>query len=256
MPSPSHYRHPDYPTREAAEEAAIRAFEQVVDAHGHEVAAIIVEPGVQGAAGMLTQPADFLKRVKAAAERAGTLLIFDEVAVGFGRSGDAMFACQSAGIKPDFLCLAKGLTGGYLPLAATLTTQRVYDAFLGPPEEGRTFFHGHTYTGNPLGAAAALATLDIFERENIVEGLPAKTKYFADGLERFRGRPHVGDIRRYGLCAGIELVADVDTKTPFASRERIGMKVCQATIARGVFLRPLGDVIVLVPPAQLCTHRF
>ena len=150
-------------------------------------------------------------------------------------------------MQPDFLCLAKGLTSGYLPLA-TLTTQRVYDAFLGPPEDGRTFFHGNTYTGNPLGAAAALATLDIFERENIVAGLPAKTTYFAAGLERFRGRAHVGDIRRYGLCAGIELVADVETKKPFASRDRIGMKICQAVIARGVFLRPLGDVIVLVPP--------
>ena len=255
-PSPCAYRHDGYPSRADAEEAAIRDFEAMVDAHAGQLAAIIVEPGVQGAAGMLTQPAGFLKRVKDAADRAGTLLIFDEVAVGFGRSGDALFACQSIGVTPDFLCLAKGLTGGYLPLAATLTTERVFQAFLGPPELGRTFFHGHTYTGNPLGAAAAHATLDIFEQTDLLPELKKKTDYFRSGLSSLSSHPNVGDIRQFGLCAGVEIVQSKDSKAAFPAKERIGMKICQACVERGVFLRPLSDVIVLVPPLTLSHAEF
>ncbi|MEE2756387.1 MAG: adenosylmethionine--8-amino-7-oxononanoate transaminase [Myxococcota bacterium] len=255
-PSPCAYRHDGYTTRRDAEEAAVRAFEVMADDHGDQLAAIIVEPGVQGAAGMLTQPDGFLKRVKIAADKAGALLIFDEVAVGFGRSGDAMFACQSIGVTPDFLCLAKGLTGGYLPLAATLTTERVFQAFLGPPELGRTFFHGHTYTGNPLGAAAAHATLDIFEKTEILAELKNKTKYFRQGLHSLAGHPNVGDIRQFGLCAGIEIVESKESKQGFPAKERIGMRICQACVERGVFLRPLGDVIVLVPPLTLSDAEF
>ena len=250
-PSPSAYRHPDGMTRAETEEAAVQELERLVEEHGPSLAAIVVEPGVQGAAGMLTQPEGFLKRVRQAADAAGTLLIVDEVAVGFGRSGHTMFASQHLGIQPDIMCLAKGISGGYLPLAATMTTEAIFEAFLGRPELGRTFFHGHTYTGNPLGAAAAHATLDIFEKENVLDGLPAKVAYLRERLKRLEHMDAVGDVRQFGLCAGIELVADRATKTPFESHERRGMKVCTHAVKRGVFLRPLGDVIVLVPPLSL-----
>ena len=250
-PSPSAYRHPDDVTREDAEEQAVQELERLVAEHGSNLAAIVVEPGVQGAAGMLTQPEGFLRRVRQAADAAGTLLIVDEVAVGFGRCGHTMFASQHLGIEPDIMCLAKGISGGYLPIAATLTTESIFEAFLGRPELGRTFYHGHTYTGNPLGAAAAHATLDIFEKENVLAGLPAKVDYLREHLKRLEGLSAVGDIRQFGLCAGIELVADKATKRPFESSERIGMKVCAEAVSRGVFLRPLGDVIVLVPPLSL-----
>ena len=250
-PSPSCYRHPPHLSREAAEEAAVLELERLVATHAETLAAVVVEPGMQGAAGILTQPAGFLRRVRDACDAAGTLLILDEVAVGFGRSAEALFACEAAGVDPDLLCLAKGLTGGYLPLAATLATERVYEAFLGPPEAGRTFFHGHTYTGNPLGAAAAHATLDVFEREQVVEGLPARAAHLAAELERLQDLPAVGDIRRYGLCVGIELVADRATKAPYPAAERRGMRVCNAARDVGVFLRPLGDVVVLMPALSM-----
>ena len=229
---------------------ALEALEALVEQHGPTLAAIVLEPGMQGAAGMVTQPAGFTRRVRKLADRAGALLILDEVAVGFGRSGE-LFASNKEGVAPDFLCLAKGLTGGYLPMAATLTTERVFRAFLGHPSEGRTFFHGHTYTGNPLAAAAAHATLDIFEKTDLLAELPGKVARLAELLEELRVLPAVGDIRQYGLAAGIELYADRDTKTSYPAIERRGMKVCGAARKRGVFLRPLGDVVVLMPPLTL-----
>lgn len=250
-PSPSCYRHPGIARRADAEERAVRELERLVAAHAGELAAVIVEPGMQGAAGILTQPSGFLKRVRAACDAAGTLLIVDEVAVGFGRSGRALFACEAEGVAPDLLCLAKGLTGGYLPLAATLATERIFEAFLGPPESGRTFFHGHTYTGNPLGAAAAHATLDVFERDDVLAGLPAKARHLGAELARLSGLPAVGDIRQFGLCAGVELVADKETKAPYPATERRGMRVCTEARRRGVFLRPLGDVVVVMPPLSM-----
>ena len=231
-------------------ELASRDLEQVLERSGSTIAAIVLEPGMQGAAGMLTQPPGYVKRVRELADRAGTLLILDEVAMGMGRSG-AMFASEAEGVVPDLLCLAKGLTGGYLPLAATLASERIFEAFLGPPEAGRTFFHGHTYTGNALGCAAALATLDIFEKEDIVSGLPARISALSERLERLRGMPHVADIRQYGLSAGVELLKDPERGTPFEPAERRGVAVCLAARQRGVFLRPLGDVIVLMPPLTL-----
>jgi adenosylmethionine-8-amino-7-oxononanoate aminotransferase len=162
-----------------------------------------------------------------------------------------MFACEREAVVPDILCLAKGLTGGYLPMAATLTTERVFRAFLGPPAEGRTFFHGHTYTGNALAAAAALATLDVFADERVLEALPAKIAQLHRELERLQPFRAVGDIRTYGLAAGIELVADRATRAPFAASERRGMRVCRAARRRGVFLRPLGDTVVLMPPLSI-----
>jgi adenosylmethionine-8-amino-7-oxononanoate aminotransferase len=231
-------------------ELASRDLESTLARCGDQIAAIVLEPGMQGAAGMLTQPPGYVKRVRELADRAGTLLVLDEVAMGMGRSG-AMFASETEGVVPDLMCLAKGLTGGYLPLAATLATERIFEAFLGPPEAGRTFFHGHTYTGNALGCAAAIATLDIFEREALVQGLPARVEALTQRLRRLRGLPHVADIRQYGLSAGIELVKDVETGEPFDPAERRGMAVCLGARERGVFLRPLGDVIVLMPPLTL-----
>ena len=205
-----------------------------MEEHGPSLAAIVVEPGVQGAAGMLTQPKGFLKRVRQAADAAGTLLIVDEVAVGFGRSGHTMFASQHLGIQPDIMCLAKGISGGYLPLAATMTTEAIFEAFLGRQNSAGHFFTG-IHTGNPLGAAAAHATLDIFEKENVLDGLPAKVAYMRERLKRLEHMDAVGDVRQFGLCAGIELVADRATKTPFESHERRGMKVCTHAVKRVFF---------------------
>jgi len=230
-----------------AASGALQALEALVHTHGSTLAAIVLEPGMQGAAGMVTQPAGFTKRVRELANRAGALLILDEVAVGFGRSGE-LFASTKEGVAPDFLCLAKGLTGGYLPMAATLTTERIFRAFLGHPSEGRTFFHGHTYTGNPLAAAAAHATLDIFEQTDLLAELPGKVARLAVLLDDLRVLPAVGDIRQYGLAAGIELFSDRDSRTSYPAQERRGMKVCGAARRHGVFLRPLGDVVVLMPP--------
>jgi len=224
--------------------------ERLVAEHGDTLAAIVLEPGVQGAAGMLVQPPGFVHRVRELADRAGTLLILDEVAVGFGRSG-RLFASEREGVSPDLLCLAKGITGGYLPLAATLATERIFAAFLGEPAEGRTFFHGHTYTANPLAAAAAHATLDIFERTSLLAELPGRIALLAELLDGLRDLPAVGDIRQYGLAAGIELVRDRATKAPYPAAERRGMRACRAARAHGVFLRPLGDVLVLMPPLTL-----
>jgi len=234
---------------------AFETLEALVDRHGSTLAAIVLEPGMQGAAGMVTQPAGFTRRVRELADRSGALLVLDEVAVGFGRSGE-LFASNKEGVAPDLLCLAKGLTGGYLPMAATLTTERIFRAFLGLPSEGRTFFHGHTYTGNPLAAAAAHATLDIFEQTDLLKQLPGKVTRLSALLDELRVLPAVGDIRQYGLAAGIELYADRDTRTSYPAVERRGMKVCGAARKRGVFLRPLGDVIVLMPPLTLSDDEF
>lgn len=249
-PAPYCYRCPLGLERTSCALDCISLLERIVRAEGDRVAAIVIESGVQGAAGMVVQPEGFLRRARAVADEVGCLLILDEVATGFGRSG-RMFACETEGVAPDLLCLAKGLTGGYLPMAATLTTERIFEAFLGPPQEGRTFFHGHTYTGNALAAAAALATLDIFERDDVLATLPAKIARLSSELLRLRGLPAVGDIRQFGLAAGIELVADRAGKTSFPPGERRGMGVCRAARTRGVFLRPLGDTIICMPPLSI-----
>ncbi|HEV7225892.1 MAG TPA: aminotransferase class III-fold pyridoxal phosphate-dependent enzyme, partial [Pirellulales bacterium] len=205
------------------------------------------EPLVQAAAGMIAHPPGYLRGVRELTRRYDVLLIADEVAVGFGRTG-RMFACEHEDVAPDFLCLAKGLTGGYLPLAATLTTSEIWRAFLGRYEESKQFYHGHTYGGNPLGAAAALASLDLFDEEQVFEQLPAKIARLAEHLQRIAGLPHVGDVRQRGLIAGIELVEDRAAKTPYPWSERRGQRVCDVARRRGVLLRPLGDVVVLMPP--------
>ncbi|MBN1419256.1 MAG: adenosylmethionine--8-amino-7-oxononanoate transaminase [Planctomycetes bacterium] len=217
---------------------------------GERIAAIVIEPAIQGAGGMIAFPSGFTRRVVEIARAHGVLVIADEVATGFGRTG-RMFACEREGIEPDILALAKGITGGYLPLAATLATEEIHDAFLGRSEELRTFFHGHSYTGNAAACAAALASLAIFRQEDTL----ARVRIRAAELERLlaplRDHPHVGDIRQAGLMAGIEIVRDRATREPFPAAERVGVRVARAGRARGVILRPLGDVIVILPPLSI-----
>jgi adenosylmethionine-8-amino-7-oxononanoate aminotransferase len=222
----------------------------VVRHHAAELAAVVVEPLVQGAAGMITAPDGYLRRVREVTRECDVLLIADEVAVAFGRLG-SLFACAQEDVTPDFLCLAKGLTGGYLPLAATLTTEEVFAAFLGPAAVGRTFYHGHTYTGNPLGAAVALASLDRLLGPDGLPALPEKIERLSRQLERLRTLPLVGDVRQRGLLAGIELVRDRRTKEPFPPERRVGRTVCRLARLQGVLLRPLGDVVVVMPPLAI-----
>ena len=211
--------------------------------HEGEVAAVIMEPLVQGAAGMLVHPEGYLRAVRELCDRHDVLLILDEVATGFGRTG-RMFACEHEDVAPDLLCLAKGLTGGYLPLAATLASERIYNAFLGEFEEFRTFFHGHTYTGNPLACAAALATLEVFEEERTLERLQPKIELLGRLLEPLAAHPSVREVRRRGFMTGIEL-------TGFPLEERIGHRVTLEARRGGAIIRPLGDVVVLMPPLAI-----
>ena len=214
---------------------------QALTDHGQQVAAMIIEPLVQGAAGMLLQPVGYLSAVRELCDRHGVLLIADEVATGFGRTG-RMFACDHESVSPDLMCLAKGLTGGYLPLAATLATERVYGGFLGEHTEMRTFFHGHTYTGNPLACAAALANLEIFEREQTATRASELAAVLSKLLDDVvAGLPHVKEVRQLGLMCGIELEG-------FDQGRRTGHLVTLAARSRGAIVRPLGDVVVLMPP--------
>ena len=206
--------------------------EQVLAEHHRRIAAVVIEPLVQAAAGMIVHPPGYLRGVRELTRRYDVLLIADEVAVGFGRTG-RMFACEHEGVTPDLLCLAKGLTGGYLPMAATLATDEIWQAFLGSYAESKTFFHGHTYGGNPLGAAAALATLDVFEEERTLERLPPKIARLAEHLARIARLPHVGDVRQRGLIAAVELVRDAATKEPYPWEERRGLRVCDYARAAG-----------------------
>lgn len=216
------------------------AVRQAVARHAEELAAVIIEPLVQGAGGMLVQPPGFVRAVRDACSEHGVLLIADEVATGFGRTG-TMFACEQEGVSPDFLCVAKGLTGGYVPLAATLTTERVYSAFLGDRREGKQFFHGHTFTGNPVACAAALASLRLFETDRVLERVRRRADQLARGLrERIAPLPAVREVRQKGLMVGIELAI------PGAAYD-----VCQRVRAYGVILRPLGDVVVWMPPLSI-----
>jgi adenosylmethionine-8-amino-7-oxononanoate aminotransferase len=199
---------------------------------------------------MIVQPDGVLAGIRLLCDKYDVLMIADEVAVGFGRTG-RMFACEHESVQPDLLCAAKGITGGYLPLAATFAAQKIYDAFLGDPWEGKTFYHGHTYTGNPLACAAALASLDLFERNDLVAEVRKKAALLAEMLEPLKNVKNVGDIRQKGFMVGIELVADKSSRSPFDPKQRIGAEVCKRLRCRGIILRPLGDVIVLMPPLAM-----
>lgn len=227
--------------------ACADSVEDVLKRHHDEIAALIVEPMLLAAGGMITMPPGYLTRLRKLCTRYRVLMIADEVATGFGRTG-RMFACEHEGIKPDLMAVSKGLTGGYLPLAATLTTERIYRAFLGRYDEFKAFFHGHSYTGNPLGCAVALANLEVFRKERTLARLQPKIKTLGRLLAPFRAHQHVGDIRQLGLIVGIELVRNRGTKAPYPLAERVGMRVADEAKKLGLLLRPLGNVIVLMPP--------
>ena len=228
----------------------LKELERLMEAHAHELAGLVIEPLVQGAGGMIVQPPGFLKKVRELCDRFEVLMIADEVAVGFGRTG-AMFACGREGVTPDILALSKGISAGYLPLAATLTTRKVYDAFWGAYRDLKTFFHGHTFTGNPIACAAALASLDLFESDALLESLKPKIAYLAQRLRALSDLPHVGEVRHEGMIGGIELVADKESKKPYPWEERVGVRVCLEARKHGLFLRPLGNVIVVFPPLSI-----
>jgi len=199
---------------------------------------------------MLVSPPGYLKGIRELCTRYNILMIADEVAVGFGRTGK-MFACEHEDVAPDILTLGKGITGGYLPLAATIATDEIYNAFLGEYDEFKTLFHGHTYTGNPVACAAALASLDVFEKDRTIIELQKKIEFLEKGLKRFWDLKHVGDVRQKGFMVGIELVSNRDSKEPFPPQNKTGIKVIMEARRRGVILRPLGDVIVLMPPLSI-----
>jgi adenosylmethionine-8-amino-7-oxononanoate aminotransferase len=248
--SPYCYRCPLRKTRSQCRMACLKQAETVIRRHSREAAALVIEPLVQGAAGMLMQPLGYLKKIRELCTRYGILMIADEVATGFGRTGK-MFACEHEGVRPDILCIAKGITGGYLPLAATLTTQEIYRGFLGGYRELKTFFHGHTYTGNPLACAAAIANLDLFKKENTLKKLQPKFRFLSQELKQFDDLVHVGEVRQKGFMAGIELVRDKKTKEPYSLEEKIGIRVILECRRHGLIIRPLGSVIVLMPPLSI-----
>lgn len=251
-PTPYCYRCPFNLTRASCKMKCLSEVEKLMNKHHNEIAAMIVEPLVQAAAGMLVYPRGYLKGIRKLCTKYDILMIVDEVAVGFGRTGK-MFACQHENIRPDIMIVAKGLTGGYLPVAATLTTQKIFDAFLGEHEECRTFYHGHTYTGNPLGCAAAIASIDVFKKEKTLQNLQPKIKLMKERLRKLRELKHVGDIRQCGFLAGIELVKDKRTKQEYPASEKIGIKVITEAMKRGLIIRPLSDIIVVMPP--LCISK-
>ena len=250
--TPPHvFRYYQHMSEAAALDAAVNEAEETLAANKDTLAALIMEPLMQGAAGMWAQPAGYVQALHDICRRHGILFILDEVATGFGRTGK-MFACEHANVAPDLLCLAKGITGGYLPLAATLSTEEIFSAFLGEYKEFKTFFHGHTYTGNPLGCAVASANLALFERENTIENMQPRIEYLRTRLsEEFLSLPHVSDVRQWGYMVGIELVQDKASAKNYRPEERIGYKVILEARKRGVMIRPLGDVIILMPPLSI-----
>jgi adenosylmethionine---8-amino-7-oxononanoate aminotransferase len=229
---------------------SIKDLDVFLKEHHQEIAAFIVEPLVQGAAGMIVWPSGILRRLAQLCRQHDVLFVADEVATGFGRTGK-MFACEHETVRPDILCLAKGISAGYLPLAATLTTQRIYQGFLFDYKDQKTFFHGHTYTGNPLACAAALANLEVFKKERTLEKLAPKIKTLQQFLKSFRQLVHVGDVRQKGLMVGVELVKDKVAREEYTWEEQMGVKVCQQIRKYGVILRPLGNVIVMMPPLSI-----
>jgi adenosylmethionine-8-amino-7-oxononanoate aminotransferase len=214
---------------------------------GNPYAAFVFEPLIQGAAGMVPQPDGWLSRAARIARAHGALLIADEVLTGFGRTGP-VFACQKESVSPDLMALAKGMTGGYMPMAATLATQPIFNAYLGRYDEFKTFFHGHSFTANQLAAAASLASLRLLQSPASVRSRARLQKALGEALQTLWSQPHVGDIRQVGLMAGVELVKNWKTREPFELRERAGIRVCEAMARRGVLTRPVGNVIVLIPP--------
>ncbi len=238
-------------TPELAVDEALQAAARIIEEHRGELAALVIEPMMQGAAGMWSHPAKYLSEVCRLAHDAGALVIADEVATGFGRTG-AMFACEHAGLRPDLLCTGKGITGGYLPLAATLATEEIFEAFLGEANEYRAFYYGHTYTGNPLAAAVALANLKLFRDEQVIGRIQPRIKQLSEDLNgRFAALPHVADIRQCGMMAGIELMEDPQRRISYDSSLAVGHQVIRRARDKNVVIRPLGDVVILMPPLSI-----
>jgi adenosylmethionine---8-amino-7-oxononanoate aminotransferase len=247
VPTPTAFRLPEGHDAQSYLQFCYDELERTLRENADRIAAVVVEPLVQGAAGILVHPSGWLRRVRELTSELGILLIADEVAVGFGRTG-TMFACEQENVCPDLMCVAKGLSGGYLPVAATLATDAVFNAFLDVPSAGKTFYHGHTFTGNALGCAAALASLELFDKNNLISNIAANAARLATRLSDFNERSSLaGDIRHKGLMAGIELVQDRSSNEPFAADRRIGHQVTLAARRRGVIIRPLGNVITMIP---------
>ncbi|MBE0425588.1 MAG: adenosylmethionine--8-amino-7-oxononanoate transaminase [Nitrospirae bacterium] len=230
--------------------ACLSGMEEIFKAYGYEIAALIIEPLIQAAGGMITSPPGYLKGVRELCTKYNILMIVDEVATGFGRTGK-MFACEHEGVVPDIICLSKGITGGYMPLAVTIATEEIYSAFLGEFKDLKTFFHGHSYTGNPLACAAAIACLDLFDKEKVLEGLKFKIEILETWLKDVLNLRHTGDVRNAGLMAGVEMVKDKNTKEPYDWAEKMGWRVAYQAQDKGVFIRPLGNVIVIMPPLAI-----
>ena len=249
-PCPDTYRMPHGVTPDDAAEHYAAQFESIIREHRDDLIALVIEPLVQGAAGLVMHPPGLLLRLRECCDRYDVLMIADEIATGFGRTGK-MFACEHEAVVPDIMCLGKGLTGGYLPMAATIASDEIFESFSGAIDSNRQFFHGHTYSGNPLAAAAAIASLDVFAEENVLENLSPKTEQLRDELACVKDHPNVGDIRQLGMMVGIEMVADQTSKKPFSSNRLIGKKICDVATRRGVWLRPLGDVVILMPPLSI-----
>ncbi len=242
---PHAYRFPGTEAECAA--ACLAELEALLAQKGERIACLVVEPLIQGAAGMITMPPGYLAAVERLCRKHDVLLFADEVATGFGRTGE-LFACEHEGVEPDIMALGKGLTGGYLPVAATLTSEAIYDAFYGEAAELKALYHGHSFTGNQLGCAVALASLDLFERDGLLRRVQESSRLVARRLEQVAALPHVGEVRQRGLMVGIELVADRATKEPFDWHERTGQRVCARARELGMITRPLGDVVVFLPP--------
>jgi adenosylmethionine-8-amino-7-oxononanoate aminotransferase len=250
VPMPDTYRTPPDVAPENLCQYHLNLLEAELKKNHHRIAAMVIEPLMQAAAGLVMHPPGYLRGVRRLTRKYDVLLIADEVAVGFGRTGK-MFACQHEDVVPDLLTVGKGMTGGYLPMSAALATDEIWQAFLGSYADGKTFFHGHTYGGNPLCAAAALATLDVFEEERTLEGLQPKISRLGEHLARLAKLPHVGHVRQLGMIGAVELVRDVATKEPYPWQERRGYRVCEHALEEGVWLRPLGNVIVILPPLAI-----
>lgn len=252
--SPNCYRCPEGKCRGNCEIECINSVEDIFKAHGDEIAAMIVEPLVQGACGMIMYPPEYLTKLRALCDKYDVLLIDDEVAMGFGRTGK-MFAYEHANITPDIVCLAKGITAGYIPLAATLTTEKIYNAFYDDYDKYKTFYHGHSFTGNPLATAIAVENLKIFKEEKIIENLQPKIKFFHEKLQKLKELKHVGDVRYTGMVAALEIVKDKETKETFDSKIRIGKKIYDEALKLGAILRPIDNITYFIPPLVITEEQ-
>ncbi len=251
-PSPYCYRCPVKRERNSCSLDCIKPLERVLAKRHKEIAAIIMEPMIMAAGGMIVYPKEYLRSVRRLTKKYNIHLILDEVATGFGRTGK-MFACEHANISPDIMCLSKGITAGYLPLGATLTTDNIYKAFYADHKERKTFYHGHTYTANPIACAAALASLEVFKREETLSKVNNIMPILHKGLERFKSLKIVGDIRHIGMIGAIELVKDKKRKAPFTHNDRVGQDIYKAALCENLILRPLGNIIYLWLP--LCIKK-